>query len=347
MIKQYNDFFNPFNSYKGLIYVKDWKNMLETGVIPPPVQLSIDMANVCQFDCAWCNSSETLNGDIMSLDTINIVSDLVKDGFAKALCIGGGGESLCNPHFDVMIEKTYRYANIGVVTNAFLIEKHLDSLLKCKWVGISFDAATSETYNKLKGADRFYTSIRGISLLIQAGHKDVTMKYLVWPGNESEIYDACKLARSLGCLSFQVRPADFPWFMDKKQLYTKDQVDIANNEMIKCRELETDKFHVYTMTQNFGSELERKIDFPKCYVGFFNILIYPNGKVGICVDRRGDESMTMCDIKDLKNIWGSIYHKSFVNNVIIDKCPRCTFRNHNLIFENVVVNNKMYYEFIG
>ena len=343
--------FNPFNSLKALTHVPNWKKMINTGILKPPIQISLDMANVCQFNCIFCNAIEARKRkDIMSLDTINKVIDLASYKVTQSFCVGGGGESLCNPNFGYFVDQVHKLASIGVVTNGMNIDKYLESLMKCKWVGISLDAATPKIYSKLKGTteENFDKVVNNIKLLVDSGHKDVTIKYLMWPDNIVDINKAAILAKKLGVRRFQVRPGDAPWFSkNDSSIYSDYNVRYARMQMNRISQLADDNFEVYTVTQNFDNKLGRKLDFSKCYAGLFNIIMYPNGDVGLCVDRRGDKDTYLCNIDELHEVWGSEEHKEKVANLDLSKCPRCTFRVHNLIFENVVLKDNMYCEFVG
>jgi len=337
---------------KALTYVKDWRDMISSNIIPPPIQISLDLDATCQFNCTFCNAVEARKRkDTMSLDTIDDIIDLVTfHRFAQSFCVGGGGESLCNPNFGYFVDQMYEVASIGVVTNGMNIDKYLESLLKCKWVGISLDAATPETYSKLKGTskDNFNKVVNNIKLLVDNGHTDVTIKYLIWPDNIREINNAAKIAKELGVRRFQVRPGDSPWFgKSDSSIYSDYDVRYARMQMNRAIQLADNNFEVYIVMQNFDNKLSRKLDFNRCYAGLFNIIIYPNGDVGLCVDRRGDEDTYLCNIDELPKVWGSEEHKEKVANLDLSKCPRCTFRMHNLIFENVVLKDNMYCEFVG
>lgn len=348
-MEEYRSFFNPFNAYKVLTYVPEWQEMLRTKKVPYIGTASVDMANTCQLDCVWCNSKRVWKKNIiMGFEVIDEIVRLAKIGFMKAICIGGGGESLCSPHFDTFVHLVHEYVKIGLVTNGINIDLFPSALKKCKWIGVSLDAGDRDTYKKLKRGDYFDRVIKNIEKLVEIGCKDVSVKYLIWPGNEKQIYSAACLSKELGANNFHVRPADFPWFAaNKKKLYTAGQVETANAMMACCREIEDENFQVFTMTQKFGGELERKVDFRRCWAGLISCVFHPTGEVSLCCDRRGDDAVTLCNIRELPDAWGTPEHFEKATNMLNPKkCPRCTYRLHNLIFENVVIKDRMYCEFV-
>ena len=142
----------------------------------------------------------------------------------KAVCVAGGGESLLNPATPVFIDRLTRNGiEIGVVTNGTRINTCIDALSQCTWVGVSVDAGSAKTFNKLKGlpedSDIFSRIIDNMATLadysrfyatrLGASHPSygVSYKYLLYKENIGEIYEAAKIAKSIGCKSIHFRPA--------------------------------------------------------------------------------------------------------------------------------------------
>jgi hypothetical protein len=48
---------NPFNSKKLLAHVYRWRLIRRGRPLPPPVLITVDPTNVCNFKCAWCNAA--------------------------------------------------------------------------------------------------------------------------------------------------------------------------------------------------------------------------------------------------------------------------------------------------
>jgi len=348
---QNDEFFNPFNAYKSLVHVPRWKKAIEDGIIPYPTYLSVDLAAKCDLDCVWCNSKNIRKQNIhMSVEDIKRTANLLETGFGSAVCVGGGGESLNNPNFGMFIEDTSQHAEIGVITNGVRVHKFLPYFDKCKWVGVSLDCSNKKTFNKLKGKDLFDRVTNNIYSLSKTKCKDIGVKFLIWPGNEDEIFDACRLSKELGADRFQVRPADFSWSMidngKTNNLFTEDSVKIVEEQVERCKELRDENFTLHYRTQLFGDKMERKHPFKKCYVSFSNCVIHANGTISLCLDRREDPKTYLCNIKDVLQIWNSEKHKNMLANLKDETCPRCTNLITNQIIENVILEDKMYYNFL-
>ena len=96
----------------------------------------------------------------------------------------------------------------GLITNgALLNDETIDTILKtCRWIGISLDAGTNETFMKVKGLKNekmFSTVLRKLRQLCDRKKElecncSICAKYLMHPANVHDIVPAIKLARRMG-----------------------------------------------------------------------------------------------------------------------------------------------------
>lgn len=338
-MKEWADKYNPFNSMKALKHVEYWEPIVN-GVIPPPRFVSIDPCATCNLKCTFCNATESFYGDRMDKELCDkIVKQLVKWG-TKATCCGGGGEPLLNENMYGLIEQLHgNNIQVGLVTNGTIV-KHPDILTKCcKWIGISVDATTEETYAKIKGVDRFDDVLENIRRLTNKGC-EITYKFLLTPENQHEIYHACYMAACQGCDLIHIRPGSQPWFKQtRKQQFNlvsiREQIERAR------RTFENDNFKIYGISHKFNPDLSVKKSFNKCYACMTTCYIDSRGMVGLCCDRRGDKKIELCHIDEVDKYWGSDKHKEIFESIDVSKCPRCTYSHVNEIFENVIIDDKM------
>jgi MoaA/NifB/PqqE/SkfB family radical SAM enzyme len=287
--------------------------------------------------------------EIMDYDMVCDVVALMKDWRVKAVCIGGGGESLLNENtyhmIDLLSEAGIKSA---VITNGTRLWNEINTLKKLSYLGISVDAATAETWNKIKGVegnlfDKVIENISGIA----GNGLEITYKYLLMPANHREIYAACKLAKSIGCDQFHFRPAGAPWFApgggykfnDEIRASVSDQLDRARADF------EDDKFRIYGVVSKFADDWSKALTFDRCWACYVTCFISPNGEVGLCCDRRGDDDIMLGTIRNIRELWGGEKHKAIHDAVDVRRCPRCTFSTVNEIFENVLLSEKMFCDF--
>jgi len=381
---EWTDKFNPFNSDKYIAQVSKWKTIDIGGEIPPPTTISVDPTNYCNLRCVWCNAEEIIDqkhGSISNDTLMEIAESLNKWPATKkwkkkgveSLCLSGGGENLLHPYAGKFLQKCYDNGiKTALVTNGNFLDKHLETIANCcTWAGVSVDAGTSETYEKLKGKDMFGKVINNIANLVDYSKKNnsllatpglgpgVSYKYLLHPGNVQDVYEATKIAKEIGCKSVHIRPYGTPWFREEENVFKQEHLDIFKEQIIKARELEYKDddggFRVYGITHKFNGNFAPNNDFEKCRAHLLTGIIMPpsgDGKFdyGFCFDRRGDAGVTVRNLEsmdELYNFWGSTKHWDMYEKAPDPKsCPRCTLKPHIQIYEQMAKKDNTTFEFI-
>jgi MoaA/NifB/PqqE/SkfB family radical SAM enzyme len=347
-MKEWNNKYNSFNSSKALIHVPYW-SQYKDGIIPPPLFVSVDPCGVCNFKCNHCNANKILSSKrgMMNQKTIDTLLVRLREWKTKSVCIGGGGEPLLNNDTYYLIDSLdNNNIQIALVTNGFNLNTNIESILKCTYLGISVDAATKNTFGVVKGinGDFFGKVITNISNITKKG-LEVCYKYLLLPTNVNEVYDACKIAKDIGCDLFHVRPGSDPWFDSRNIQFSKRDIELFDEQIAKARtDFEDKQFKIFSVVNKFNSELKPVLTFNKCYACFTTCFISFDGTIGLCCDRRGDSHIVLGNIEDT-NVWGSEKHKLIHEQINVEECPRCTFCHVNEIFENVILEDKMFYNF--
>ncbi|NJD38938.1 MAG: radical SAM protein [Geobacter sp.] len=383
---------NPFNSYKLLSHVQRWREIKRGKPIPPPVLITVDPTNACNFGCEWCNAAYVRThrkGNLSETTLIQIADFLPRWGEGnnvwkpgvEAICVAGGGEPLLNPATAPFIDRVNANGvEVGIVTNGSLIYPVMDSLSHCTWVGISMDAGTSQTLNKLKHLkpelNTFDSIIENVATLVdyakrhnhRLGYKHpaygISYKYLLYKDNISEIYQAAKLAKEIGCKNIHFRPAGTTWDNvgnpTNSIQFSAEEIQLFNEQIAKALELDDETFNVYGITHKFDSQFDVANHFQKCYAIFMTAVIMPPASensdkeaftLGLCCDRRGDNRLelggNLTNVNDINRLWGSAEHWKIHDRIKIrNECPRCTYQPHNEIYEQVILNDSMTYKFI-
>jgi pyruvate-formate lyase-activating enzyme len=331
--------------------------------------------------CVYCNAGFILSENSQSLSekTLMELADFLPEWqgskeWAKgvsAICIAGGGESLLNKYTGKFIDRCIdNGVEVGIVTNGVLIDKYLESLSRCTWVGVSVDAASGKTFKALKGVDLFDKVIDNISLLVDYSNKKetklstklqgygVSYKYLLHPLNVYDVGEAVKIAKDIGCRNFHLRPVGVPW--DKLNTlsieFSMDMISALDGQIERARNLEDDNFGVFGITHKFGDKLEKQNCFKKCYAIFMTGVVCPSKQggdtfdFGLCCDRRGDPRLRLGEnlgsVEGIAELWGTDRHWYIFDKIKLSDCCRCTYNPHNIIYENVIENDNMTYKFI-
>lgn len=137
--------------------------------------LTVEITNYCNLKCTMCfkRGLKELPYKHMTLETF--IKALDESHVNKGVTFVGLGESLLNPDFFEMLkETTKRGLIINMVTNGVLMNKEfIEKILSLDFDGrnfkisISLDAATKETYDKIRLGGNFNKVIDNITTLVK------------------------------------------------------------------------------------------------------------------------------------------------------------------------------------
>lgn len=383
---------NPFNSHKLLSHVWRWKEIKRGRPIPPPVLVTIDPTNVCNYGCTWCNAEYIRKKRHKSmsekalLSLAGFLSEWGRTGSSsdfgvEAVCVAGGGEPLLNPASAPAIDfMTANGIQVGLVTNGYNIQDFIDPLSTCTWVGVSVDAGRSATYSRLKNLppekNSFERVLDNISILVDYSRRHfttlgkphpaygVSYKYLIYNReNISEIFQAAKTAKEIGCKNIHFRPAGTSWDKigtNEEIHFSDDDIELFREQITMALELDDENFGVYGVTHKFNSQFVRANYFRRCYAIFMTAVFMPPDdkaegedifNMGLCCDRRGDKKLELLrnieNVQDIPRLWGDKKHWEIHDRIeVSNECPRCTYQPHNEIYEQVILNDSMTFKFI-
>lgn len=339
--------YNSFNSYKGLTYYENYKQIMlwmeDKGDLPAPIEASLDPIALCNNWCYYCNSQRYLRENPHRIPrwgrdyTEDLLIDLMRMGI-KGTCWGGGGEPTLNIRLSEMIKNSILLGmENAIITNGVSISNELfESLLLCRWIGISIDSADPTVYEKVRGTNTCQKVLSNISRLARGRMKtDIAIKVLVLPETIDTIVYTCKIAKELGVQDFHVRPVD----LERKdfELAVRFNLDMEKIKDIfaECHAMETPNFHVYTVTHKYDENFHVKHDFKKCLASPLVMQICTDKKIYICVDHRLESRF---EIKG----WGSNEHRKLLQGINpYTECTRCTWSEYNRQIEECILEDKL------
>lgn len=373
-----------FNSGKLFYHIGRWKLIKEGESCPPPVLITVDPSNYCNLACEWCNAWEMrknkkiLSRDIL-LDFVDFVADWRAYGYGvEAICVAGGGEPLCNPFVgEFLVALNQKGIKTATVTNGILIDNFIEELLVNQYVAVSVDAATASTFNKYKGLNEssevFNKIISNIEKLCNASKKvscnlgkispsnGVNYRMLLYKDNIGEIVEAAKIAQEIGCNSLHIRPASIPYDGHMSFSFDKDDIELFKEQVAQVEEKKRSDFGFYYTLGKFDKYFNKCNDFEHCHALFMTGTLMPPLNTNqdtycfnVCCDRRSDAMMRLVtnerNFSKIKEVWGSDLHwkiyKEITDAQISQICPRCTYYEHNKIFESCIETDTMLINFI-
>ena len=269
---------------------------IKSGSHPAPVNVEIDLSNRCNLQCAGCHMAHTHGNTLMDTDlALDIIRQLKMAG-VRSITWSGGGEPTLHPDIVEIIEACE--LDQGIYTNGTNLSLDLIAVLKrrMKWVYISLDRNTRNSFVEYKGADKFDRVVTAARLLVDApGTATIGVGYLLDGSNYANIPDMTALAlHKIGADYVQFRPlvtpgADRSWVTDALPLLASQTDKVV---------ADIDRFKMYRDWDGHG--------YKTCHWAQLQTIITPDGRVWDCCNRRGFEG---CSLGDLRNasfelIWG-------------------------------------------
>lgn len=355
--------YNSFNSeMKGLTYfeyyeaINNWK-LGKIKAPKSPVEVSLDPIHMCNAKCSWCNASRYLKtgleGRRMTDEHVMNLVKFLADWGVRGICWGGGGEPTMHTKLKDALELAYSLGiENSIATNGTLFTDELieTAVKTCKWVGLSIDAGTRETYLKARGIDLFNKGLSNLKKLSDKAKElnssiDIAFKFLIFKENQHEIFTACKIAKELGVKTFHCRPASYTHQGMEEKLENPYDMELIESEFKKCKELEDDNFNVYLIRHKFNADFSTKRDFKQCWAGPLCIQLCADGNIYNCPDSRHLEEFKLGshypNPEAIREVWGSKKHYDLVFDKACKICTwRCTFGYYAKQFERLFIENK-------
>lgn len=309
----------------------------------PHVELIL--ADLCQQSCKFC--AYRLEGyapnqrfddrRMMATDkALEIVDDCAEIG-VQAVQFTGGGEPTVHPGFqEVFLAARKSGLRIGLVSNGVKIDGILAHLLAdASWVRISLDAATEETYVKIRRVHRSHweKAHNAVKHLREWRDKletdcQIGVGFVVTPDNWQEVIAAAGLAKALGADNFRISAQFsqedeklFEGFYGQAAAFCKEAESLSDNSFV-----------VYNRFDDRVEDLRAKSpESSLCGYQFFTTYIGADLNVYRCCGYAYNDRGLIGSIKDqrFKDFWLS--HERFDNQLAFDGrgCERCQFRQIN------------------
>ena len=354
--------FSSFDSMKVLAWQDNLRNMYEWSEgkdvkLMAPVSVTVDPTNICNVNCHWCiwKDFRKENPITMPKNQLLEMPKFLKEWGVKSVCVAGGGEPLLHPNIvDFFHALQENDLQVGLITNGIkLDDPEIREVVRdvCRWVGISVDAATSQTFQRVKKTlvGDFKKVIDNIAWLgknkLPSGQPQIGLKFLIHHLNYGEMFQFADTAKTLGADDVHFRPVYLPGYNFSPGVRKTAEFHLREARKV----LEDDNFHIYGILHKFERDWVRAIRFEKCratpIAGFFAA----DGVFYNCCDRRGDKDLNLGKFYPYDKFlekWGSKEHFEKVKHISPRACPRCTQTITNEIIEKVIIKDEMTINFV-
>ena len=315
-----------------------------------PAQVDIDLTNVCNQDCYYCNSADFRAEKPVQKKYTEYIALLDKlagwrahtpnsYGTTHTITYPGGGEPTVLVSYEKVIEHTLDLGFLtSLTTNGSNLDRlldtiHVDKLRKMAWIGIDIDAGTEPLYEEIRRSltsKSLFTKVcdnaRG---LIDAG-VNVDFKCLINPLNDNyeAMHDLFKLVKELRGRGLYLRPVIVNGVAHPITDDTLARLAILSIEFGIPHYVNTNK----TIPRNYK----------KCHQMFHFPVFCADGKIYICCEGKGNPQFELAnwDTGDFRDAWLNERHHDIYNKTRVEFCAPCRPNPSNIAIQNILNNPK-------
>ena len=316
-----------------------------------PAQVDIDLTNICNQDCFYCNSAEFRKEKPVQKKYSEYIALLDKlaswrahspnsYGTTHTITYPGGGEPTVLTGYEHVIEHTIDHGFLtSITTNGSNLDKLLGSvavekLRKIAWIGIDIDAGSEKLYENIRRsltAKSLFTKVVDNAKHLIAAGVNVDFKCLInlLNDNEEAMNDLFGLVRQLKGRALYFRPV-----IINNQAYKITEQTLARLERLS-------KEYQLPYYVNTNKTLPR--NYKKCHQMFHFPVFCADGKIYICCEGKGDPQFELCnwDSGDFRDLWLNKRHYEIYNKTRVEFCQPCRPNISNIQIQNIINNPKL------
>lgn len=312
-----------------------------------PSSVDIDLTNICNQDCFYCNSAEHRKERPIQKNYKEYISLLDKlstwrthtpnsYGSLHTITYPGGGEPTVLPGYESVLEYTIDLGFLTAITtngtklNKLIENVHPDKIKKMAWIGIDIDAGEEELYEKIRrsltATSPFNKVMTHARELVKIG-ANVDFKILLCDDNSTEqalknIFLRCK---EVGVRQLYVRPA----VIDSKAFVMTPEI---------LEQLESlSKLYSVPLKINQTKYLPR--NYNRCHQMFQFPVFCADGEIYTCCDNKGVSAFSIgrWDQGDFRDdVWLSKRHFEVYNSINTHLCHPCRPNAANIQIQKIM-----------
>jgi radical SAM protein with 4Fe4S-binding SPASM domain len=271
-----------------------------------------------------------------------IIDDCSRMG-VKSIIFSGGGEPTVHPdHAALFKEASTKGLDCALITNAYILkDETLKNLEDFEWIRVSIEAATPETYTKIRriGKRAHPTVLKNIERLV-AGCKVVGLNYVVTLDNYHEIHEFARLASTLGVkhirFSYMLGLEDDPYGDKKDYIYAAIQGAVVD--------FTTKDFKVFENVTN-PPDTSRPT-YKACHMQKLAIVIGADKNVYRCCALSYNERGLLGSLEDqtFEQMWYNDDTIKLIKDLNPRACEMCHVNSKNKILSQIINDDPIEHE---
>jgi sulfatase maturation enzyme AslB (radical SAM superfamily) len=316
-----------------------------------PQQVDIDLTNICNQDCFYCNSAEHRRAApvqkhytkyIRLLDQLATWREHTPKSFGTlhTITYPGGGEPTLLPEYERVIEHTIDLGFLtSLTTNGTQLEPLIENvatnkLQRMAWIGIDIDAGTEDLYETIRRSipkhSPFERVMRNARELVRLG-VNVDFKVLLneYNNNRQAIEQIFQRAQEVGVRLLYFRPV------------------IVNGQAYSWGNAEWDLIHNFSDQYNIKVKLNtsktQERNYNRCHQMFQFPVFCADGHIYTCCDNKGNSQFALgrWDETDFRDLWLNDRHHNIYNNTNTKLCPPCRPNKNNIEIQKIIDDNSL------
>lgn len=322
-----------------------WMRYQKTHTIMP-VHADIDLTNICNQDCFYCNSAEfraRLPVQKQYTDYIRLLDQMAawraykpnSYGSLHTLSFPGGGEPTVLNGYQKVLEHAIDLGFlISLTTNGTKLERlleevHVDKIRQMSWIGIDLDAGNEITYEKIRRSltktSFFQKVIYNARSLVDIGSK-VDFKILLCDQNSTidELSSIFEVSKHVGVRMVYFRP-----------MIVNNKIFDMTDNIVDCIKKLAEKYQVQFKI-NLNKSLPR--NYTRCHQMFQFPVFAADGEVYICCENRGNPNFSIGSWfdSDFRDLWLSDRHHEIYNKINTKLCQPCRPNFNNIQIQKII-----------
>lgn len=315
-----------------------------------PAQVDIDLTNICNQDCFYCNSAEHRKASPVQKKYVEYIKLLDKLatwrehtphslGSLNAITYPGGGEPTLLPGYERVLEHTI---DLGFLTSITTNGSHLNDLYnnvdpvkikKMAWIGIDIDAGTVTKYEKIRHSltrnSLFDQVVKNAKDLAGIG-ANVDLKALInqFNADPQSIRELMQVVKEVGARQLYLRPTILQGIaFDFSELIPAiNQLSAEYDVIVKL---------------NLTKQLPR--NYTQCHQMYQFPVFCADGYIYTCCDNKGNSEFALgkWDQDDFRNLWLNQRHHSIYQTTDTTKCPHCRPNIHNIGIQHILNDSSL------
>jgi len=310
-----------------------------------PAQVDIDLTNICNQDCFYCNSADHRAARPVQKKYTEYIELLDKlaawrshsprsFGTLHTITYPGGGEPTLLKGYEKVLEHTI---DLGFLTSITTNGSHLNDLLdnvslekiqRMAWIGIDIDAGSQEKYEQIRHSlttqSLFPRVIENAKKLVNAGAR-VDFKALINDLNsdDSSLRDLFLISQQVGVRQLYLRPT----ILNGQAYDFSSSIPLINTLSEQ-----------YKIPVKFNLTKSLTRNYTRCHQMYQFPVFCADGEIYTCCDNKGNARFALgrWDEKDFRDLWLSARHHEIYNSVNTAFCPHCRPNWHNIEIQRII-----------